>query len=115
MKEVCHHRPNTSCESFIKRKLSSNPVSATEYERKNEQVAIFSYLNYPKSNGRIIQVKSCGLFVDQIKSWLAASPDAIVTDFSDVGNLKGCLELKCPDVCERCPIKDAYKKVKGSV
>ena len=39
MKEVCHHHPNTSCDSFIKKKLLSNPVRvpAIEYGRKNEQ------------------------------------------------------------------------------
>ena len=114
MKVVCHHHPNTSCDSFMKKKLS-NPVRvpAIEYGRKNEQIAISSYLNDQKLNGKIIQVESCGLFVDRRKSWLAASPDAIVTDFSDVGNLRGCFEVKCPHVCESCSIKDACKKVKA--
>ena len=115
MKQVCHHRPSTSCDSFVKRKLSSSPISvpAIEYGRKNEQLAISSYLNYHKANGKIIQVESCGLFVDHRKSWLAASPDAVVTDFSDVDNLRGCLEVKCPHVCESRSIKDACREVKG--
>ena len=102
MKEVCHQRPTTSCDAFVKRKLSLSPVSvpAIEYRRKNEQLAISSYLNYQKASGKILQVQSCGLFVDHRNPWLAASPDAIITDLSDVGNPRGCLEVKCPYVCE---------------
>jgi len=29
IKEVCHHRPTTNCEVFIKRKLSCDPIDVT--------------------------------------------------------------------------------------
>ena len=59
MNKVFHHRPHTSCDSFVKRNSLSNPVRvpAIECGRKNEQKAISSYLNDQKSDGKIIKVK----------------------------------------------------------
>lgn len=66
MKEVCHHRPTTSCEAFIKKKLSCNPIDVTviTYGRNNEHTAIATYADHQKINGKIVQVESCGMFVD---------------------------------------------------
>ena len=46
-------------------------------------------------------------------AWLAASPDAIITDLSKANHSKGCLEVKCPYVCERRTVTDACKNVGG--
>ena len=54
-----------------------------------------------------------GVFVDGSKPWLAASPDAIVCDFSELIHKRGCLEVKCPYVCETQTIENACKTVKG--
>ena len=64
-------------------------------------------------NGKIVQVQSCGMFVDHHNPWLAGSPDAIVIDSSEVKYCKGCLEVKCPYVCHSRSIKDACKEVNG--
>ena len=115
MKEVCHQRPSTSCAAFIKKKLSSTFVNipAISYGRKNESLAVSSYVSYQKSKGKFVQIESCGLYVDKELPWLAASPDAIVTDFSKASHRKGCLEVKCPYVCERQTVTDARKNVSG--
>ena len=115
MKEVCHQRPSTSCTAFIKKKLSSTSIDipAISYGRKNESQAVSSYVNYQKSIGKFVQIESCGLYVDKVFPWLAASPDAIVTDFSKASHSKGCLEIKCPYMCERQTVTDACKNIKG--
>ena len=46
-------------------------------------------------------------------SRLAVRPDAIVSDFSEPIHKRGCLEVKCPYVCETQSIEDACKMVKG--
>jgi len=93
-KEVCHHRATTSCTAFVKRKLSGCSINtpAICYGKKHEMVAIVSYVKHQNMNGKIVQVESCGLFVDNSMPWLAASPDAIVSDFSEPIR---CLELMC--------------------
>lgn len=45
--------------------------------------------------GRPVLVQDCGLFIDPLRPWLAASPDGIVTD-SRTGQWLLCLEVKCP-------------------
>jgi len=114
-KEVCHHRATTSCTAFVKRKLSCSSINtpAICYGKKHEKVAIVSYVKHQNVNGKIVQVESCGLFVDNSMPWLAASPDAIVSDFSEPIHKRGCLEVKCPYVCETRTIEDACKMVKG--
>ncbi|XP_065884579.1 uncharacterized protein [Dysidea avara] len=115
MKEICHRRPSTSCTGFIKKKLSSKSIDtpAISYGRKNESQAVSSYVNYQKSKGKFVQIESCGLYVDKAFPWLAASPDAIVTDFSKPSHSKGCLEIKCPYMCERRTVTDACKNING--
>ena len=115
MKEVCHHRPTTSCVPFVKRKLSCKSINtpAISYGKKHEKEAIASYVKYQNMNGKVVSVESCGLFVDHSMPWLAASPDAIVSDFSEPVHKRGCLEVKCPYVCETQTIENACKMVKG--
>ena len=88
-------------------------IPAISYGRKNESLAVSSYVSYQKSKGKFVQIESCGLYVDKELPWLAASPDAIVTDFSKASHRKGCLEVKCPYVCERQTVTDARKNVSG--
>jgi len=105
MKEVCHHRPTTSCESFVKQKLSRKPINtpAICYGRKHENAAISSYVKHQNMNGKVVNVESWGLFVDSSKPWLAATPDAIVCDFSELMHKRGCY------VCETRTIEDSCK------
>ncbi|XP_075993363.1 uncharacterized protein LOC142988106 isoform X2 [Genypterus blacodes] len=48
-----------------------------------------------KALGHAVKVQECGLFIDSKRSWLAASPDGIVTD-TKTGQRLLCLEVKCP-------------------
>ena len=68
MKEICHQRPTTSCTAFIKKKLSSLPVDipAVTYGRKNESLAVSSYVSFQKSKGKFVQIESCGLYIDKV-------------------------------------------------
>ena len=115
MKEVCHQQPSTSCTAFIKKKLSSKSIDipAISYGRKNESQAVSSYINYQKSKGKFVQIESRGLYIGKVFPWLAASPDVIVTDFSKARHSKGCLEIKCPYMCERRTVTDACKSING--
>lgn len=115
MREVCHHRPTTSRVPFVKRKLSckSSNTPAICYGKKHEREAIASYVKHQNVNGKVVSVESCGLFVDRSMPWLAASPDAIVSDFSEPVHKRGCLEVKCPYVCETQTIENACRMVKG--
>ena len=53
----------------------------------------------------------CGLHVDSFEPWLATSPDGIVVDMSLSSQRRGCLEVKCPFVCEKTAFVDACKTV----
>ena len=115
MKETCRQRPTTTCTAFVKRKFSLQSINtpAINYGRKHETVAISSYIEPQRAKGKIVKVESCGLFVDHSMPWLAASPDGIVTDLSEISHPKRLLEIKCPYVCERQTIDDACKTVNG--
>ncbi|XP_053177503.1 uncharacterized protein LOC128360963 [Scomber japonicus] len=55
-----------------------------------------------------VSVQDCGLFIDARRSWLAASPDGIVTD-SRTGEWLLCLEVKCPYKHRHRRVEDACK------
>ena len=84
MKEVSHRKENTNCQVFIKKKLLPKNIDtkATHYGKRNEAVAIQAYVNYQHKHDIDVKVDVCGLFVDSSESWLAASPDGIVTDLN---------------------------------
>ena len=113
MKDVCHRKETTSCHNFIQRKLMLKHIDtkAVQYGRNNEESAIKAYLNYQHQRGISVNVYPCGLYVDSSEPWLAASPDGIVVDMSLSNQSKGCLEVKCPLVCERTAFVDACKTV----
>ncbi|GCB70800.1 hypothetical protein scyTo_0001378 [Scyliorhinus torazame] len=63
---------------------------------ENESVAIKKYEKLKsEKTGRQISVQPCGLFVDPVKNWLAASPDGVVVDKA-TGDTVSLLEVKCP-------------------
>ena len=103
MKEVSHRKESTNCQAFIKKKLLPKNVDTkvTHYGKRNEAVAIQAYINYQHKHGINVKVNACGLYVDSSESWLAASPDGIVTGLTSGGQDRGCLEVKCPLSCEK--------------
>ena len=108
MKTVCHRKAKTNVMSFVCDKLAPKHVRspAIEYGRRNEDSAIQSYIDYQRKKGIVLKVHKCGLWVDPSKPWLAASPDAIL----ELGEDKGCLEVKCPYLCASKSIAQAVKK-----
>ena len=113
MKEVCHRKSTTSCGPFIQKKLASLSIktAAIAYGRKHEKDAISSYIGYHESKGTNVEVTKCGLIVDASEPWLAASPDGIVLDPTMSEHNRGCLEVKCPFVCEKMTILEASRQV----
>ena len=83
---------------------------STRYGKRREKSAIVSYCNYHKAHGVMISVHPCGLYVDVLIPWLAASLDGIVLDPTQhADRQKGCLEVKCPILCERSLMLDVCK------
>ncbi|XP_054452370.1 uncharacterized protein LOC129089055 [Anoplopoma fimbria] len=58
--------------------------------------------------GQSVLVQDCGLFIDPLRPWLAASPDGIVTD-SLTGQWLLCLEVKCPYKHKDRRVEDACR------
>ncbi|RVE65312.1 hypothetical protein OJAV_G00134840 [Oryzias javanicus] len=58
--------------------------------------------------GRPVSVQECGLYIDPERSWLAASPDGIVTD-SRTGQRLLSLEVKCPFKHRHRRVEDACR------
>ena len=111
MREVCHRKESTSCSAFIQRKLMPTHIDtkAVRYGKRNEEVAVKAYANYQYQHGTAVKVCACGLYVDPSQPWLAASPDGIVLDMSLGDQNKGCLEVKCPLVCEKIALTEACR------
>ena len=99
MKTVCHRKPQTNIISFITNKLAPKPINspAINYGHKNKDVAIRCYVDYQRKRGIVLVVHKCGLWIDPSIPWLAATPDSIL----EVGQDKGCLEVKCPYLCAK--------------
>ena len=70
-------------------------------------------MNCLMKDDRIVNVSKCGLFIDPSEPWLAASPDGIAVETTLSSQNKGCLEVKCPLVCEKTAFADACKSVTG--
>ena len=115
MKEVCHRKATTTCEAFVRKKLAPKSIDtpAVCYGKHHEAIAIKAYVDYQNKEGIAVQVNSCGLSVDPTMPWLAASPDAFVVDPTQEHQMMGCLEVKCPYVCERRKFSAACKDVPG--
>jgi len=113
MKEVCHRKSTTNCEGFLHAKLcpAQFTTAAISYGKQHENDAISSYIHYKKCQGINVEVAQCGLVVDKVEFWLAASPDGITTDPTQQNHKRGCLEVKCPFTCKNMTILEACKQV----
>ena len=105
MKTVCHRKNNTNINTFITSRLCTKAINsvAINYGRMHEDIAIRSYVEYQEKKGLHLSVYKCGLHINPAIPWLAATPDAIV----EIGEIKGCLEVKCPYVCKTKQIAQA--------
>ena len=115
MKEVCHQKTTTSCEAFIRKKLTPRHIdtAAIRYGKDHESTAVKSYVDYQNKHGKAVKVNSCGLSVHPSTPWLAGSPDGIVFDPTEKCHNRGCLEVKCPQTCEKVPLTVACKDFSG--
>lgn len=55
-----------------------------------------------------MRVDECGLFIHKEKTWIAASPDGIVTE-AGTGKRLGLLEVKCPYKHRNRTVREACK------
>lgn len=83
---ICKMRPKTSVRKTLESLLYNEfkGTAATNYGKEKESEAIDQFT---KETG--LQIVQCGLFVDENKSFLAASPDGLIGEDSIV-------EVKCP-------------------
>ncbi len=71
--------------------------NATRYGMEMEETARMEYAAHQQQNKCTgINVTDCGLFVSLDNPWLAATPDGIVQDPSDLTSSSGILEIKNP-------------------
>ena len=105
MREICHQKATTSCEAFVQKKLTPRHIdtAAIHYGNDHKSTAVKSYVDYENRIGKAVKVNSCGLSVHPITPWLAASPDGFVFDSTEKNHNRGCLEVKCPQTCEKIP------------
>ena len=115
MKEVCHRKATTSCEAFVRKKLTPRHIdtAAIRYGNDHESTAVKSYVDYQNKHGKVVKVNSCGLSVHPSTPWVAGSPDGIVFDPTEERHNRGCLEVKCPQTCEKVPLTVACRDVSG--
>jgi len=77
-------------------KLLPGAVAALEWGRSHEDTARDAYIN-SKMSIKTYQVHHTGVHISTEHPWLAASPDELVEDPSEVdGRNQGILEIKCP-------------------
>lgn len=84
--KVIKRRKNHSCRNMVKNMLypkSLDNVSSIQHGRQHEAVALEQL-----SNLKGIEITKCGLFIDEIHSFLGATPDGIAGDM--------VVEVKCP-------------------
>ncbi|XP_077285484.1 uncharacterized protein LOC143910762 [Arctopsyche grandis] len=84
--KICKLRPKTSAKGVLKSLLYSvfKGNIATNYGKESESEAI---KKFKEKTG--LEVSPCGLFIDVNKSFLAASPDGLISE-------DGLIEVKCP-------------------
>lgn len=109
-------------QSYLKAVLSTGPsvqTPAMSWGIRNEKEAVRAYERLKSQEmGRPVRVDECGLFIHKEKTWIAASPDGIVTE-ADTGKRLGLLEVKCPykhrnrTVREACKDKDFCLELNG--
>ncbi|XP_078540268.1 uncharacterized protein LOC144825351 [Lissotriton helveticus] len=99
-------------QSYLKAVVGQSPViqtPATSWGIQNEKRAVQEYEHLKSRNSRGgIKVEDCGTFIHPKKTWLAATPDGVVTN-SSTGKPIGLLEVKCPYKHKDHTIREACK------
>ena len=97
---------------MYRRKLILLHTPAASYGRLHENDAVSAYIEYQRKCCSVgVEVRECGLVIDDSLPWLAASPDRIVIDPSKKEKRQGCLEVKCPFSCKEKTILEATRNV----
>ena len=91
-------RPKTKrskrVEEFLYSVFKGN--KATNYGSEKEEITRQEYISYQKKNKPTLTVEECGLYISSDNNWLAATPDGVVHDNTDVAHPIGLLEIKNP-------------------
>ena len=96
-------------ESLLYSKFKGN--EATNYGKVSEEKAKVHYQTYQRQHGHsCLTVNSCGLFVSLSNPWLAATPDGLVNDPSDIVHPLGLVEIKNPYSVRSLTLTEASKK-----
>lgn len=81
---------------------SINPnIKSLKYGREMEPAARDAYMSFIKSDHKDVASRTCGIFIDPVRPYLAASPDLLIS-CSCCGS--GVAEFKCPLIpkCDIC-------------
>lgn len=98
---IINRRPDTGCENLIKNLLYTTDVDTTamEYGRNHEKeakICLEKLLN--------IEIMDCGLFINEFKYFLVATPDGLIKN-------DGLVEIKCPQsAADMTPEEGIIKK-----
>lgn len=100
--KICCMRSTTCTSNTVKAILYPptylNRCKSLEYGRKNELNAVAAF-----ENEFGVSVQKCGLFIDDEKPFLAASPDGLIGD-------DAILEIKCPWSAREYSPREAVEK-----
>ncbi|XP_064472852.1 uncharacterized protein LOC135387680 [Ornithodoros turicata] len=91
---VCCRKPDGLLRSILypKRQEVLRPGDPRLYGLQNEDVAVTKYVHLMQLYDKDIEVTKTGLHVHEVHPFLGASPDRLVKDGNEVGQL----EVKCP-------------------
>lgn len=100
--QVCKLRSTTSCKNVVKQLLYNKfkGNDATKYGTENEPIAL---KDAEKLLG--LHIEHCGLFIDEKRPYLGASPDGLIDDDAIV-------EIKCPSSASNFSPTEAIDKKK---
>ncbi|XP_046686669.1 uncharacterized protein LOC124372331 [Homalodisca vitripennis] len=98
--KICRMKSTTPCQKTVEQLLYKSFVGnkAMRYGVENERNAIDELENLIGA-----KVEECGLFVDPVHPFLAASPDGIIDG-------KGLVEVKCPAAAKNLTPADAVRR-----
>ena len=105
-KAIARRRKSDFTQAITQRQLcqSFRGNAATRYGMRHESDALEAFKQHASEFG---EVKTTGLVVDKARSWLAASPDGILTLNSGEDIL---VEVKCPYRARDCTVPEALTK-----
>lgn len=111
---IAKRRSTTKVANLVKTLLQSTfkGTAATEWGKLQEPATCEAYQEVKRSSLTGIRVHSCGLVIDPVHSWLAASPDGLVTDPSSPADPAGIVEFKNPYKQRGMGVKEAANKCK---